>query len=133
MPPSIPRDTRSKELSGSGLIFKNTIAVARTGRNADITNLSTISQYQRNPRKFVHISDDEHVVRGAGTDSEGARSRILVPLRAFKANRNAVVYEQIKVGAVIDSGFNVERIASAHSEASLIPVEFDWRMYLSFR
>jgi hypothetical protein len=55
----------------------------------------------------------------------------LIPLRALKADRNAVAYEQIKVSAVIDSGFNVEGIASFDSEARSISVKFDWLVYLS--
>jgi len=52
-------------------------------------------------------------------------------LRAFKADGNSVGDQEVKVSAVIDSGANVERIASFDPEAHSISVEFEWLVYLS--
>jgi hypothetical protein len=51
----------------------------------------------------------------------------------FKADRNSVVNLQIKVGAVVDSGSNIEGIGRFDPEARAISVEFQWLVYLSGR
>jgi hypothetical protein len=57
----------------------------------------------------------------------------LIPLRAFKADGDSVSDQKVKVSAVVNSGFNIERIASFDSEGDSIRVEFDWLVYLRYR
>jgi hypothetical protein len=44
-------------------MFRSEANPGPDGSSINVTDLSTISHYERNPRKFVYISDDEHVVR----------------------------------------------------------------------
>jgi hypothetical protein len=132
MPP-IPGDTRSEEPSGSGLVFENSITITRTRRDTGVSDLPSVCQHQGYPRKLLNVSNDEHIVGSAAANPKRSRSQVQIPLGAFKTDRNSVVRLQINVGAVVDSGPNIEGIGRFDSETAPIFVEFEWFVYLSRR